>query len=78
MDLTRFPHEEVIPIVYASNFRDPGGYFLSTNMQMRNYDVLFVANAPSVEVTKFLQLFYQGASVTAQGSLTGFYISGIR
>jgi hypothetical protein len=29
------------------------GYFLATRMQMRNKNVIFAANAPSVDVTKF-------------------------
>lgn len=42
-----------VPVVYSVSFADPGGYFLATQMQMRNKDVLFVANAESVEITKF-------------------------
>jgi polysaccharide export outer membrane protein len=45
---------ELIPVIFNISFRDPGGYFLATNVQMRNQDVLFVANSPSVDVTKFL------------------------
>jgi polysaccharide export outer membrane protein len=45
---------ELIPVIFSISFRDPGGYFLATNVQMRNQDVLFVANSPSVDVTKFL------------------------
>ena len=45
---------ELIPVIFSISFRDPGGYFLATNFQMRNQDVLFVANSPSVDVTKFL------------------------
>jgi polysaccharide export outer membrane protein len=45
---------ELIPVIFSINFRDPGGYFLATNFQMRNQDVLFAANSPSVDVTKFL------------------------
>ena len=52
-DLKRFPGE-IVPVIYSINFRDPGGYFLATNFQMRNGDVLFIANSPSVDVTKYL------------------------
>lgn len=45
---------ETIPIIFSISFRDPGGYFLATKIQMRNQDVVFVANSTSVEVTKFL------------------------
>ena len=45
---------ELIPVVFNVNFRNPGGYFLATNFQMRNGDIIFVANAESVDVNKFL------------------------
>jgi polysaccharide export outer membrane protein len=44
----------LIPVIYTVNLRDPSGYFLATKMQMRNKDVLYVSNAPAVEVAKFL------------------------
>lgn len=44
----------IIPIVYAVNLRDPSGYFLAQNFEMRNKDVIYTSNADSVEVTKFL------------------------
>ena len=43
-----------VPIVYSVNFSDPAGYFLATRVQMRNKDVVFAANAQSVEITKFV------------------------
>ena len=42
-----------VPVVYSVSFADPAGYFLATRMQMRNKDVIFAANAQSVEITKF-------------------------
>jgi polysaccharide export outer membrane protein len=73
-----------VPVVYNVNFRDPGGYFLGTKMQMRNKDVVFAANAPSVEITKFNQLL-QTMILTANGiTATGVNVeqwridSGIR
>ncbi|TPQ30235.1 sugar ABC transporter substrate-binding protein [Bradyrhizobium guangdongense] len=54
IDCSKFPGP-VIPVIYSVSFKDPAGYFLGTKLQMRNKDVLFVANAMSVEVTKFLQ-----------------------
>jgi polysaccharide biosynthesis/export protein len=42
-----------VPIVYSVSFLDPAGYFLATRLQMHNKDVLFVANAQSVDITKF-------------------------
>lgn len=42
-----------VPIVYSVSFVDPAGYFLATRMQMHNKDVIFAANAQSVDITKF-------------------------
>jgi polysaccharide biosynthesis/export protein len=42
-----------VPIVYSTSFADPAGYFLATRLQMHNKDVIFVANAQSVDITKF-------------------------
>jgi polysaccharide biosynthesis/export protein len=44
----------IIPIIYNFNLREPGGFFLAANFELRNKDVIFAANAVSVEVTKFL------------------------
>ena len=43
-----------IPVIYEFNLREPQGYFLASKFPMRNKDVVFVANARSVEKTKFL------------------------
>lgn len=55
VDLSSFPGRQLIPIVFSANFRDPSEYFLATQVQMRNQDIVFVANAQSVQFTKFLQ-----------------------
>ena len=44
----------VIPVIYNLDLRDPAGYFLATKFQMRNKDVLYVSNATTTEIAKFL------------------------
>ncbi len=44
----------LVPVIYNINFRDPSGYFLATKFQMRDHDIVFAANAHSVEITKLL------------------------
>ena len=44
----------IIPVIYNLNLRDPAGFFLAANFEVRNKDVIFTANAASVEITKFL------------------------
>lgn len=53
VDCSRF-EGPIIPIIYSVNFRDPSGYFLAQSFEMRNKDVVYTSNAPSVEATKFL------------------------
>lgn len=52
VDCSKMPGPTV-PIVYSVSFADPSGYFLGTRFQMRNKDVIFVANAQAVDIAKF-------------------------
>jgi len=45
----------IIPVIYNINLRNPGSQFLATTFEMRNKDVIYVANSVSVEATKFIQ-----------------------
>lgn len=49
----------IIPIIYHFNLRDPAGYFLSTSFQMRNKDVIFASNNPTVDAQKAMNFFRQ-------------------
>jgi len=60
----------LVPVIFWISFRDPGGYFMTTRFQMRNDDILFVANAASVESGKFLTYVTQVAA-TATSVLVG-------
>ena len=53
IDVSKY-NSPIIPIIYSVNFRDPSGYFIATQMQMQNKDVLYVSNATTVETAKFL------------------------
>jgi len=48
-----------VPVVYNVTFRDPAGYFLATKFEMRDKDVLFAANAATVDTAKIFQLINQ-------------------
>jgi len=56
VDVSKF-EGPIIPIIYEINFRNPGGYFLASRFEMRNKDVIFVANAVGVEINKAINLF---------------------
>jgi polysaccharide export outer membrane protein len=59
----------IIPVIYHVNFRDPSGYFLAQNFEMRNKDVVYTSNAASVETTKFLT-FLRTIMATANDPIT--------
>ncbi len=45
-----------VPVIYHVNMGDPQTYFLVQNFAMRDKDLIYVANAPTVQIYKFLQL----------------------
>src|SRR5580704_17773116 len=65
-DMVRF-NGPLVPVIFSISFRDPGGYFLATRLQMRNDDIIFVAKAPSVDTSKFL-VFVNLVTSTAVGT----------
>lgn len=55
VNLSKFPLEQKsIPTVYRANFRDPSSFFFAQGFSMRHKDIIYVSNADSVEVVKFL------------------------
>lgn len=64
-----------VPVIYRLNLRDARGYFLAQSIQVRNRDMIYVANAPLNELQKVIQLFVlasqpvvTGAAVSASGA----------
>jgi len=45
-----------VPIVYTIDLKDPSSFFIAQRFKMRHKDVLYVANAQSNELQKFLNL----------------------
>ncbi len=68
-DMTKFDRP-LVPVIFWISFRDPAGYFLATRFQMRNDDIIFVANSASVESGKFLNYVAQVAA-TATAVMVG-------
>jgi polysaccharide export outer membrane protein len=56
-----------VPVVYRLNLRDANSYFLARAFQMRDKDIIYVANAPLTEVQKVLQVI---------GSITSPIVGG--
>ncbi|MBA8840459.1 polysaccharide biosynthesis/export family protein [Ochrobactrum sp. RH2CCR150] len=58
-----------VPVIYRLNFNKPESFFLSQSFQMRDKDVIYVANHPAAELSKFLTLIVSpvlGAARTAE------------
>jgi polysaccharide export outer membrane protein len=72
VDVTRF-QGDLVPVIFNVDFRDAGGYFLATRLQVRNQDVVFIANADSVNFTKFLAFVNNvgAASTSITTAITG-------
>ncbi len=62
-DISRFTGD-LVPVIFQINLRDPGGYFLATRTQMRNGDIIFIANAQSTDLTKFFNFVSTVASAS--------------
>jgi polysaccharide export outer membrane protein len=55
LDTSKFaPDQKFIPTVYRVNYRDPSVFFFTQRFQMRHKDAIYVANADSVELEKFI------------------------
>lgn len=48
--------EGKVPVVYRVDLKDPATFFVAQSFPIRNSDVLYVANASSVELQKFLNI----------------------
>ena len=60
--------EGLYPVIYVVNFRDPTGFFLASRFQMRNRDILYVSDAPAVEVEKVLNHIRTGIATVREGN----------
>jgi polysaccharide export outer membrane protein len=45
-----------VPVVYRIDLKDPRSFLIAQDFPMRNKDVMYVANASSAELNKFLQI----------------------
>ena len=66
LDLSAFPPEKkLIPTVYRANFRDPSSFFVAQRFLMHDKDMIYVSNAPVIELYKFLTLINSVSSTVA-------------
>ena len=65
------PASPATPTVYLLDLTNPAGYFYANKFRIHNEDTLFVSNAPSTDLTKFLALVLP-AAYSASGFRSGF------
>ncbi len=60
---------KIVPVVYRMDLKDPNQYFFAQVIGLHDHDIIYVANAPAVEINKFLGLLARGMSA-ARGSIS--------
>ena len=58
------PKDGLVPVIYKVNLREPDGFFLAQQFPVSDKDVIYIANAESVEFTKFLNLLSNTSTTT--------------
>jgi polysaccharide export outer membrane protein len=48
----------LVPVVYRIDLKNPSSFFVMQSFAMNNKDVLFISNAPSAELQKFLNMVF--------------------
>ncbi len=51
-----------IPTIYRFNLRDPNGLFFTQNFAVQNNDIIFIPDADSVNLQKFVQILNPGTA----------------
>ncbi len=60
-------NRDVVPVIYRLDLQDPNQYFFAQTIPMRDKDVIYVANAPAVELDKFLTIVGKGVGAARSG-----------
>jgi polysaccharide export outer membrane protein len=68
----------IIPVIYNLNLRDPAGFFLATKFQMRNKDVIYIANAIAVDSIKFMNYLTSIINTTQDPVLAATNVYALR
>jgi polysaccharide export outer membrane protein len=55
VDVSKYK-EDMVPTVYTVDLSDTQGFFLANSFYMRNKDVIYVSDSPSVDLIKFLDI----------------------
>ncbi|MBC2669077.1 polysaccharide biosynthesis/export family protein [Novosphingobium piscinae] len=50
-----------VPVIYRLNMSDPGSFFVAQGFALRDKDVVYVSNAPLIDIQKFIGIVSQTA-----------------
>jgi polysaccharide export outer membrane protein len=50
-----------VPVIYRIDLSEPATFFAAQNFPLRNRDILYISNAPGVDLQKFVTVLSQGA-----------------
>ena len=67
------PHlagNSAVPVIYRIDLKDPSGYFIARAFPVRVGDIVYVANAPGAEFTKFLRMALLISSIIRTNDVT--------
>lgn len=53
--------EGTVPVIYRVDLSDPATFFAAQSFPIRNRDILYVSNAPGIDLQKFVTVLSQGA-----------------
>jgi polysaccharide biosynthesis/export protein len=59
---------DAVPIVYRLNLRNPNSLFVEQKFRMVNHDLVYISNAPLVEVEKVIGIFNSALSPASQST----------
>jgi polysaccharide export outer membrane protein len=67
-----------IPVVYHLDLSNPNSLFMEQRFQVANHDLIFVSNAPSVEMQKAIEMFSGVVAPVSQGTYAASVASTIK
>ena len=60
-----------VPVIYRLNLRDPVGFFLARQFPVRSKDIVYVSNAPAMEIQKVMTIMMPFLAVGATAVTVG-------
>lgn len=76
VDVADIPESEtMVPTIYQVDFRKPDSFFLASEFQLRDGDVIYISNARFVDISKFFNLAttVSGGTVQVDGDIQALH-----